>query len=161
MTEISRKKIMTRRRTVSLFLHQPRKRTSISWGVIKERIEALEEQLERQEEFIASLQSELETSKAMILSLSNVQAQVPTPMQSSSMTVLYIIMELFLINCIIDEDDSAVSSALKSENEALQMANERLNAELEKLNQELAAYEARLGKGDYNPATTKVHPYSR
>lgn len=49
-----------------------------------------------------------------------------------------------------------MSASLKSENEALRLANEKLGAELEKLNQELAAYEMRLGKGDYNPATTKV-----
>jgi hypothetical protein len=57
-----------------------------------------------------------------------------------------------------EEDDGAVAASLKSENEALRQANEKLAAEIAKLGGELATYELRLGKGDYNPATTKVPP---
>ncbi len=51
-----------------------------------------------------------------------------------------------------------MAASLKSENEALRQANEKLAAEIAKLGGELATYELRLGKGDYNPATTKVPP---
>jgi hypothetical protein len=61
-----------------------------------------------------------------------------------------------------EEEGGALASSLKNENEALRQANEKLAAEIAKLGQELATYELRLGKGDYNPATTKVtHTHTR
>jgi len=63
------------------------------------------------------------------------------------------------VRCAINpfvEEENAYAFSLKSENEALRLANEKLAAEITKLTQELGSYEIRLGKGDYNPATTKV-----
>jgi len=104
-----------------------------------EQIRVLREQLQRLEELVAELQEELESSKAVALSLSNVQMQSQRQAEASNF-----------------EEENAYAFSLKSENEALRLANEKLAAEITKLTQELGSYEIRLGKGDYNPATTKI-----
>jgi hypothetical protein len=60
------------------------------WAGATERIATLEEQLQRQEEFVSKLQGELDRSKAMILSLSNAQPQQPVtgPMDTRTRTLL-------------------------------------------------------------------------
>jgi hypothetical protein len=56
------------------------------WGAEAERIATLEDQLQRQEEFVGKLQGELDRSKAMILSLSNAQPQQPaTPLEKRTL----------------------------------------------------------------------------
>jgi len=73
---------MTRRRTVSNINQFGESSYSLSSSL--EQIRVLREQLQRLEELVAELQEELESSKAVALSLSNVQMQSQRQAEASN-----------------------------------------------------------------------------